>query len=126
MVFSDFNHIPTSVLLDGASLPADAYTIRGDLLTVSAAYLTTGEHTLTLDDESISVSIYPGATTTVGTKKNDSDSVADQGSAKVGLIVGLAVGGTVALTGAGVAVTLLLKKKRTQSSASEPDEETKE
>lgn len=118
--------IPTSVLLDGASLPADAYTIRGDLLTVSAAYLTTGEHTLTLDDESISVSIYPGATTTVGTKKNNSDSVADQGSAKVGLIVGLAVGGTVALTGAGVAVTLLLKKKkRTQSSASEPDEEPK-
>lgn len=119
--------IPTSVLLDGASLPADAYTIRGDLLTVSAAYLTTGEHTLTLDDESISVSIYPGATTTVGTKKNDSGPVADQGNAKVGLIVGLAVGGTVALAGAGVAVTLLVKKKKhTQSSASDPDEEPKE
>lgn len=119
--------IPTSVLLDGAPLPADAYAIRGDLLTVSAAYRTTGEHTLTLDDESISVSIYPGATTTVGTKKNDSEPAVDQGGAKVGLIVGLAVGGTVLAAGSGVAVPLFVKKKKhTQSSASEPDEEPKE
>ena len=47
--------------------------------------------------------------------------------AMLGALGGLAVGGTVALTGAGIAVTLLLKKKkRTQSSASEPDEEPKE
>ena len=119
---------PATVLLDGAPLPAEAYTVRGDLLTVSAAYLTAGEHTLTLDDESISIRIYPGATTTVGAKKDHSTPGTDKnGGARVGLIVGLAVGGAALVAGGAVAVTLLIKKKkRTQTSASDTDGEPEE
>lgn len=116
---------PMSVLLDGTPLPEEAYTIRGDLLTVSADCLTVGEHTLTVDDESISVRIYAGATTTVGTKKNDTTLGDDQKGAGVGLIIGIAVGGTVLVAGAAVAVPLVVKKKKC-AGASDPDEEPKE
>ena len=116
---------PTEIALDGSPLPEGAYKVEGGILTVSAEYLTAGEHTLTVDGESVSVYIYPGVTMTVSPgKDNGTGSAAPTaGKQPIGLIVGIACGGVAVISGICITVILLVKKKKQHHMASSSDDE---
>ena len=104
-------YVPERVTLDGA--PVEEYTVCDGVFTLPARYLGAGEHTLVLDEYTVSIHVSAEKTAAVGKPAgDDKPGTADSSRNWLPLIIGGSVGGGVLLVAVLVTVLLLVKKKK--------------